>query len=260
MRIVQCYTVLKFFKPSVFRKYGFVEYKRPSEPCVLWGCYPASQRKLISHKGFAVVVWCGSDATSTLNNKSFVQFLLQNTGRIFHIAISNFIEKDLIKAGVPHKVIPLLSVEFDDFHVMPRGNSLYHYGASFHDADLKYNYNLAKEVSARTGIRLIVANKESYSRKQLINTVYRDCFLGLRLLTHDGLSNSCVELGLCGRNVVHNGNLPNSINFRDTKDIVQIVLCEYAHRKENNIQIAEDVKKFINIANDWLDTKFWEDQ
>lgn len=258
MRITQCNTVLKFFKPRVLKKYGLIECTDPSLPCVFWGMYAVQSRKLISHQGFAVVVWCGSDAMSALKNRSFVQFLLQNTGRIFHIAISNFIERDLKRAGLPYKALPLLSVETNDCHVMPRGRSLYHYGTKSSETDMKYNYPMAKEVSLKTGLPLIVAHKDSFSRGYLINTVYRECFLGLRLLTHDGLSNSMVELGLCGRNVIHNGNLPNSINFRDIYDIIAAVRYEFAHRREENTQIAIDVKKFINIDENWLNTEYYE--
>lgn len=260
MRITQCYTVLKFFKPHVFRKYGFAEYTNPSLPCVLWGCYPSSQRKLISHKGLSVVVWRGSDAMNALKNQSFVQFLRQNTGRIKHIAISNFIERDLDKVGLPYKSIPITSMDYEYCNVMPRGGKLYMYGAPNDGALIKYQAELAKSVAVQSGIPLIVAHKDKYNRNILINNIYRDCFLGLRLLSHDGLPNSGVELGLCGRNIVHNGNLPNSLHWRDEKDIVQIVLNEHAHRKENNLQIAEDVKKFINIDKNWLNIEYWEDK
>ena len=241
----------------MFRKYGFVEYTNPLAPAVFWGMYPASARKLITHKGFAVVVWRGSDAMTALKNKSFVQFLTQNTGRIKHVAISNFIEADLGKVGLPYKSLPITSMDFSGCKLMPRGNYLYSYGAENDGVLIKYQIGLIKEVSVKTGIPLKVAHKDSLSRQRLIETLYRDCFLGLRLLTHDGCSNSVVELGLCGRNVVHNGNLPNSINFRDTKDIIQIVQHEYAHRKENNKQIADDVKKFINIDKNWLNEDYW---
>ena len=242
----------------MFRKFGFVEYTNHSSPCVFWGMYPSQCRKIITHKSFAVVVWRGSDAMAALKNNSIVQFFKQHTGRIKHIAISNFIEADLTKAGIPYLSLPITSMEYNECHVMPRGNFLYTYGAENDGALIKYQAHIAKEVSVKTGIKLITAAKDSYTRTGLINTIYRDCFLGLRLLTHDGLSNSCVELGLTGRNVIHNGNLPNSIHFRDTKDIIAAVQYEFAHRKENNAQIAEDVKEFINIANDWLNTEHYE--
>lgn len=255
MKIVQCTTVLKFFKPHVFKKYGFKEYVNPMQPCVWWGCYPASRPKLISHRGMAVVVWRGSDAMVVLKQHSFVQFLKQNTGRIFHIAISNFIEQDLTKAGLPFISLPITSMDYTNCNIMPRGNMIYTYSPDGDGTLIKYHTELSKEIAAKTGIQIHVAHKNSFSRNILINKIYRDCFLGLRLLSHDGLPNSGIEMGLCGRRVVHNGNLPNSIPYTDTKSILQIVDYEFAHRKENNQQIAKDVENFINIDNHWLYTE-----
>lgn len=257
MRITQCHSVLRFFKPHVFRKYGFTAYTNPSQPAVFWGCYVNTQRKVVSHRDLAVIVWRGSDAMVTLKNHSFVQFLKQNTGHIKHIAISNFIEHDLTKAGLPYVSLPVTSMDYAECRLMPRGNSLYTYGAENDGALIKYQIALTKEVSLKSGIPIKTANKGSYSRRRLIDSVYRSCFLGLRLLNHDGLSNSVIEMGLCGRNVVHNGNLPNSLPWRDVKDIVAIVRQEYHHRKENNMQIAKDVENYINIADDWLNIDYW---
>ena len=257
MRIRQCYTVLKFFKPYVMKKYGVREYVDPNTPALFWGMYIPSFRKLVTHRGFAVVVWCGTDALITLKNRSYVQFFLQNTGRIKHVAISSFLDKDLTKAGIPHITLPLLSMPMANVMCMPRGRSLYAYLGNKESAD-KYGAALCNEVSFKSGIPLITAYKDSYARSYLVNKIYRECFLGLRLLRHDGMSNSVIELGLAGRNVVYNGNTPNALNYRDEKDIIQLIQQEYAHRKESNTDIANSVAQFINVKNDYLNTEFWE--
>lgn len=255
MRITQAYTILRFFKPHVFKKYGFVDYYDPSKPAVFYGLYPSSSRKLLSHKSFAVVVWCGSDALFTLKNASFVQFLRQNTGRIKHIAISNFIEADLTKAGLPYISLPLTSMDMN-LECVPRGRSLYVYGG-VPDAQA-YQTSLCREIARKCNIPIVVAYKDTYSRSQLINQVYPSCFLGLRLLHHDGLSNTVCELGLMGRKVVWNGNTPNAIRYSDAKSILQIVNYEMLHHKENNEQIAKDVANYINIDLSFLQTEFWQ--
>jgi len=257
MRITQCYSILRFFKPHVFRKYGFKEYVNPKLPVVFWGCYPSGRRKLISHTGLAVVVWRGSDAMNSLKDASFVKWL-QAHPNIHHVAISNFIERDLDKAHLPYASLPITSMDYTHCKVMPRGTMLYMYGATNDGALIKYQAELSREVSLKTGIALHTAHKESFPRNMLINSLYRDCFLGLRLLSHDGLSNTVVELGMCGRNVVYNGATPNALSWRDTKDIIQLVQSEFAHRKEHNEQIAQDMSNFINIGYEWLQTKYWE--
>lgn len=260
MRITQCSTVLRFFKPHVFRKYGFVEYTKHNMPTVFWGMYPSSARRLITHKSFAVVVWRGSDAMTALKNKSFVQFFKKEAGRIKHIAISNFIEQDLGKVGIPYISLPITSMNYSMCHVMPRGNYLYAYGAKNDGALIKYQAAMTKEISIKTGIPLKIVHKDMYNRTALVNTIYSDCFLGLRLLSHDGLSNSVVEMGKCGRMVISNSNLPNAIPFTDAKSIIKIVMYEYEHRKDDNLHIAKAMDDYINVSNDWLFTEYYNDK
>jgi hypothetical protein len=259
MRITQCYSILRFFKPHVFKKYGFKEYTNPRQPAVFWGCYASSKRKLISHNALAVVVWRGSDAMQSLKDASFVKWL-QAQPNIHHIAISNYIERDLDRVGIPYISLPITSMDFTHCRLMPRGTMLYTYGAENDGALIKYQAALSREVSLKTGVALHTAHKDSFPRNMLIHSLYRDCFLGLRLLNHDGLSNTVVELGLCGRNVVYNGATPNALHWRDTKDIIQIVQTEQAHRKEDNAHIAQDMNNFINISFEWLNVKFWEEK
>ena len=257
MRITQCYSVLRFFKPHVFKKYGFKDYTNPSVPTVFWGLYPSSLRKLISHNGMAVIVWRGSDALQVLKNKSAVKFLQENSGRFFHVAISNFIEQDLIKMCLPFKSIPLTSVDMSACQHTPRGDKIYVYTSKPESGLVDYGLHMANEVSRKTGIPLIVAHCDTTNRINLIKRFYPQCFLGLRLLEHDGLSNTVIELGLCGRQVVTNLNTPNALPYRDEKDIVGIVERAYKLRKEDNKQISIDTREYINVGYDWLMTEFW---
>lgn len=258
MRIRQCHTVLRFFKPTVFKKYGFTDYSNFAAPTVFWGMYPSSRRKLISHRGFAVVVWRGSDSINIHKQTSFVQWCKDHHERVKHIAISNFIEDDLRKAGLPFVSLPITSADFTPCHLMPRGDKIYTYTSKPGSGLIDYGLRMANEVSRKTGIPLIVAHSESMPRTRLINEAYRNCFIGLRLLAHDGLSNSVMEMGLCGRQVVTNLQTPNALPYRDVKDVIGIVQRSFALRKEDNQQIAIDMQNFINISTDWLDTKYWE--
>jgi hypothetical protein len=243
----------------VFKKYGFTEYRNPKESCVFWGCYPSTRPKLLSHQGFAVVVWRGSDAMFALKNRSYVQFLLKNTGRIKHIAISNFIERDLRRAGLPFIPLPLTSMSYDLFTVMPRGDAIYLYAPPEGKQLTKHDHKLLQQVLHGLPFKVHRADKLSHTRQDLME-IYRDCFLGIRLLPHDGLSNTMVELGLCGRMCISNSNLPNAIGYTDAKSVIQIIDHEHKYRSDDNSQIAEDMRKYINVPKDWLNIKFWEDK
>ena len=255
MRIHQIYSVLKFFLPSVMKKYNLAWYRDVSKPCVFWGCYPATQRKIISHKGFAVIVWRGGDAMNLSKYPSFINWMKDRPNQIKHIAISNFIERDLDKAGLPYISLPLTSMPLD-VPCMPRGNRIYAYGGQ--PDSKQYNIKLCQEISIKSGIPIIMAYKDSYSRQRLIHEVYREAFIGLRLIEHDGLSNSVIELGLAGRNCVYKGATPNAIPYRDTKDILQIVTKEFRLKGEDNSGISQRTRDFATVGDEWLRTTYYK--
>lgn len=258
MKITQCHTVLQFFAKSVLRKYGLQWYHDIRKPAIFWGCYPASQRKVVSHLGLSVIVWRGSDAARLKHNPSFIQWCKDRPEKIKHIAISNFIAKDLDDAGLFYRELPLSSMDMSTVFLSPRGPFLYAYVGNPESGNTSpYKKELCQEVSKKTHIPLILANVKSFKREQLIKNIYPQTFLGLRLIDHDGLSNSVCELGMAGRNVVYNGSTPNALPYRDTQDIIEIVKSEHALRNEDNSLIRQRMVEFLDVGNEWLNTNYY---
>ena len=56
--------------------------------------------------------------------------------------------------------------------------------------------------------------------------------MGLRLTNIDGLPNTVLEMGLMGRHCIHNGNTPNSLNYKSVEDIINHINNEYNNRKK----------------------------
>ena len=106
-------------------------------------------------------------------------------------------------------------------------------------------------IKKRTKHKIIEANHTTYKPDQL-DEIYKSCFLGLRLTKHDGLPNTVLELGLMGRNCIHNGNIPNCLNYNTVEDIIQIINEEYKKREIKSKNIVDDVYDFLNIDNNWL--------
>jgi len=118
-------------------------------------------------------------------------------------------------------------------------------------------YKVKKIKKALPEINFIICNKDTYNRKKL-NKVYSQCFCGLRLTSHDGLSNSVIELGLMGRQVIWNGNLPNAVHYKSIDDVIKIIKKLSKQRgNEPNMKMIEKIKKAINIKDDWLNTDFY---
>ena len=69
---------------------------------------------------------------------------------------------------------------------------------------------------------------------------------------HDGVPTTGYELGLMGRRIIHNGNQPNCLNYKNVDDIVKHINNEYEHRNEDNSMIANKMRKFLDVGDFWL--------
>lgn len=250
--ITQLNCSLKFFRPSLKAKYGFEEYCNPHEPAVFFGMYKRVYKTLYRHKALAVVVWSGSDSIGLWKQLEFVGFLKKNSKRIFHIAISDIVGNDLKKAGVDHIVLPVTPFNHN-LEPVPLGDKIYTY-AALSDDDL-YGIEMVRDVEKHIDYEIIYVAPKQYSRKHLIDFIYPQCFLGLRLTKHDGLPNTVLELGAMGRKVVTNVDTPNALPYRDVKSIINHINSEAKKIGTMQKQVSKDVKDFILLPETWRMTE-----
>ena len=76
---------------------------------------------LINHKSHKTVVWCGSDAQYL--NKD----LIQQAGKIRHIAKSKFISETLDKHNIPHILLPVTPTSPVKNYLPKKGENIYFY-------------------------------------------------------------------------------------------------------------------------------------
>lgn len=232
-----------FFKDKLLKKYGLKDYSDVNSPCVFNGLYtPNDYMKLINHKSDKTIVWCGTDAT--LLNKN----LLKKAGEVRHIAKSKFISETLTKNNIPHILLPITPTTPVKNYKGKKGENIYFYKGNDRD---RYGGRLVDEIKKHTKYNIIEANHKTYNPNDL-EKIYESCFIGLRLTKHDGLPNTVLEMGLMGRNCVHNGNTPNSLNYSGVDDIIKHINNEYAKRDENSEKVVDGVYDFLNIDNEWL--------
>ena len=241
------------------KRFSLKPYKDKNSPAVfysLWGL-----RNLAKHKAMAVIVWRGTDIIKIRHKLERIK----KRKDTYHIAISSFIMEDLNREGIPYKFIPIVGADVTIFKPEPLGNEIYTYIPSLYDPKssgkyrVRYNYKLVKKIKRECGFKVnISTGTEQYSRKQLKN-IYRRCFCGLRLTSHDGLPNQVIEMGLMGRKNFYNGNIPGSIKWdqKDERTLMKNIEKESKNIGKINAELSEQIKKFINVGEDWLDTKFW---
>lgn len=253
MRIKQAYVGVKFFKETFLKKFDLREYSNIKEPAIFFGLYRKQQRFLLEHKGPAIIVWAGSDILQ--HKEDFISFL-KNREDTHFVAISEFIANDMRNLGItPFYNIPIIPHDNNNFTPQPLGNAIYIY-YNLSRPGFYGEQHIAEIQKHFPTIKIIKATARSYPRN-MIKSLYRQCFIGLRMTPHDGLSNTAVELGLMGRKIIWNGNTPNAINYNNITDVLLKIHKEFINRGSVNTDLAQKVKDFITISDVWLNTEFY---
>jgi hypothetical protein len=234
-----------FFKDKMTKKYNTVEYTSTTNPTVFFGMYSEKDyRAALNHKGQKIIVWCGTDA---LKLKEKVN-LWSELRKMVNIAMSSFVKESLNYCGIESEIIPITPTD-SIVNVKPKGKSIYWYYNSEGKRDF-YGGKIVNQIKKLTNYSIIEAKYDSYKEEEL-NKIYENCFLGLRLTEHDGLSNTVVEMGLMGRYCIHNGDTPNSIKYNpnNINEIIEKINKQYENINEIDYDIAKKVNNYMFMGN-----------
>ena len=256
MRITQCrYDEKRIDKFKYFlHDNQLKDYHDLHAPAIFFGLYSTSCFKTLkAHKGLSIVIWRGTDLLKKNRLKNVAGLKGKN---IRHVAISSFIADDLKGVKLRYKFIPIPGVKIDDIPVEKLGNEVYAYMSAkrtnFYGGPI-LDY-VKKHIPFKMNIN---SSCNKYTRDQLME-VYKNSFIGLRLTQHDGIANQVVELGMMGRKCIHNGNHPNAIRWKRAKDIIKTITQEGEKVGQINKDLSDEVKKYINVGKDWLNTEYWK--
>lgn len=253
MRITNCHisSALVFFKNRFLERWNLLDKVDNNEPLVMFGCYNADDIAIATaNKTKVIIVYGGTDAMRKMN-----LYKLKGLKHIFHIAGSNWIANDLENAGLPYKYISVsvISDKKLQYTACPLGDKIYIYTSQFHPKVYGGEwYPLLFDVFGRDSFIITYANMFPY--EQLLE-LYKQCFIGLRLLKHDGLSETVIELGLLGRKVVYNGYTPNALNYINVDNIIHLIKQEQQNIGKTFPEISQQMKAFIDIGDSWLNTE-----
>lgn len=251
-----------FFEDKLFDKFGFINRRtdkgnafiiNKDKPMVMFGCYNEPDFKLVlAHKSDVVIIWAGSDSMS-YNYDRMKDFV--GKSNIHHISGSKFISTDLDAVGLEYTYYPISLCNHDELRAKPLGDKIYVYIARGKNDPEFYGKSIYDKLILHYGAdKFILANADTYSKEEVYK-LYEECFIGLRLVKHDGLSETVAELGLMGRNVVYNGDTPNSLNYRDIDDIISHIDNESKKAGYVDYKLAERMTDFLNCGTDWLYVK-----
>jgi hypothetical protein len=255
VRIWQCRTsrAVRFFGPAFTARHGLEDYSDRATPALFFGVYHrADLEALRKHEAPAVVLWAGSDALRI--DRAFFR---ARRDRVFHLAQSRSIERDLRRAGLPYRRLNVHGSDLDDLTLEPLGTDVYVYQPRSRAA-LFAPAVTARVRRAMPGVRFhIVGSHREHPREELI-ALYRQCCIGLRLTSHDGCANTVLELGMMGRRCVHNGDQPNAVGWKTPGDVVRAIKTERGKAGRTHRWMPDAIRKHLELPQDWLDVDFWK--
>ncbi|XWV26187.1 hypothetical protein QJ857_gp0891 [Tupanvirus soda lake] len=263
------------------KSYGLASYNNDYEPAIFYGLMTDNDVAVLEkNKSLKVIIWVGGDINYLINRTEHVSKSIKaridrilKIPKIKHISISSFISKNLTQLSVPFKMVPFMGIDFSYYKPVPKGPCIYLYtypcSEEYYGKDLymrlieKYKNIKFIATCCSLAYKNIKNNPKAnplgikyYTKQQLIKKVYPQCFVGLRLTNHDGLSATVQELGLMGIKCIHNGCSPSALNYNSFEDICNHIDSEYKKINEVDYALALKVKEYLTISPDFFNTKF----
>jgi hypothetical protein len=87
-----------------------------------------------------------------------------------------------------------------------------------------------------------------YSQDEL-DKIYNKCFIAIRLLQNDGLSNTVQQLGIKGIKTIWNGGTPSALPYKSDEDIINHIKNEMNTIGKIDKDLSDEVIKFLDPVN-----------
>ena len=253
----------KYFENDIFKYSSLQNYTNINNPTFIYGFTIKDFNIIENNKSICVIIWTGGDCDIKKHKEALINLLkIKKYKNVYHIAISNFIENDLKRFDIKYLKYPFFFFNMDNYKPVIKGNSIYIY-CSLRDKE-EYGYSTIKKIEKLfptinfiyctnsifyekfKNNKNIIQNFKCYTRENLIS-IYKKCFIGIRLTKHDGLSATTQELGCMGIKTIWNGNTPSALNYKTINDIISHIENEKKLIGTIDYKMSESVKKFLNI-------------
>jgi hypothetical protein len=225
-------------------KFDLRLFDNPGEPVVMYGLYKQDDYDFLQNYGNRVhVLWCGSDARIAIGARVDI---IKSSGCV-NIAKNRQIHDTLKSKGIDSRIIPVTPTPMD-IGPEKKGKKVYCYIGN-PGKERQYKVNALRQIESRVPYKFVYAYHNSYPREQLLD-IYRQCFIGIRLLDHDGLSNSIIEMALMGRRTISNNPIPGTLPWRKGRAIPAMINREY--KRKDIERVHKEMIRHIDIGDKWL--------
>lgn len=206
----QCYVSdgLISFRRRFMNYFQFSNVISTEEPCVFFGVYTDSDLQLLlKHTGLKYIIWGGEDANYRNRHAHATINEIKLLHNVVHLAISQCIYTRLLNQGISPIFVEFNMVDKTLFQPIPRnelGKCIYIFNGQTQGREHVYGKSIYETVMQRLPqYKYILSNKTSVEH-DFMPDVYKQCFIMLRLTTHDGNANSVQECEAMGIPVIHN--------------------------------------------------------
>ena len=245
------------FKDRILTTYPNLNYRYvKNKPMIFFGVYTNEDLELIkNHNSYSLIIWGGSDSLPSFALRAKQHKLFTIKKNIFHIAQSLWIANDLKLYKYAFKQVAWYSLKKHLFNCCKKGKCIYIYKSN----EVFYGKNIYNKIRKELEKKYqIIDGIAPWLPHDKMPSLYNKCFIGLRLVPHDGLASTVQELGLMGIKCVHNGNSPSALNYNTISDILSHIEKEAKTIGTKDEKLAEEVKKYLTIPNTFfnVDTYF----
>ena len=218
--------------------YNLLDRSNNNEPCLFFGVYDIMDVSNINkHRGDRYILWGGSDIDPRRQKTSTIVNKIKKINIKLHIASSKSIYERLSSFNIPCVLFDFNLVDTTIFKPVERlGDNIFVYNG-YKKANSRYGTREIMEVMRRLPQYKYILSSNINVPYHKMPSVYKQCFIGLRLTKYDGNANTVQEMGAMGIPVVHNGDFDNSINWKTIDDIVSIIESEDQKRKISTLNV-----------------------
>jgi hypothetical protein len=219
----------------------------PRVACVFFGMYADEDIEALylhSCKNIAYIIWGGEDANPSNTHSMATISEVSNIQNVIHLSISRCIYDSLKSCGIDSIMIDFNLVDNDIFYPIEfnsnGGRSIYVYNGSSPGRENIYGSEIYVQIIDQiidSGVKIIYSNTLDISYEEMRN-IYRQCFIALRLTSHDGNANTVQECNSVGLPIVHNMS-SSGLKWKTKKDVLLHISNVYYAQFKEHIELSD---------------------
>ncbi len=258
-RITQfrCSSVLQYdgYRPNHGQRFmtisGLKPYKNKNKGFLQFGCYNQTDiKRIVKNRRNVIIYWAGSDILIAKRKKWKFE------DNVRHVTGTELARDELESIGMDAMVRPVAEVNPKKFKLSPLGKKVFCYlpgkRRNF------YGYKIIKETAKRLPKTTFILTRYGPRNKPFDNAevhplvnferlseLYKESACCIRPTRHEGLSQTLLEIGLCGRNTAHPHDNGWGVKCTCVDHYVDFIEGELNNRKAHK-DVRKDIIKRVN--------------